>query len=214
MSNETSFNSPEDIDYHEANAEKYNKYLRTLDTYSIPGIIYRLKNYASLLVVRNPFDRLLSAYRSKFMSGNVYFDQVYGTVIRERYRIDSMNRSVVLFEEFVQYLIDLGTGTKEFSNPHWVPINQLCLPCLVDYKYVGKLETLQDDMKHIFQQVGYKRDTFPGIERPNKKFRTAYLLKENYSLLTHHEIAKLKSKYALEFLLFLYDEFKLGSNVL
>jgi hypothetical protein len=44
----------------------YDKYLTYLDSFSLDEIEFKLKNYKKIIMVREPFERLLSAYRNKF----------------------------------------------------------------------------------------------------------------------------------------------------
>ena len=40
------------------------------------------------------------------------------------------------------------------SNAHWRPIWQVCWPCLIDYDYISKTETLGSDSRLIFDELG------------------------------------------------------------
>uniref|UniRef100_A0A452H385 Carbohydrate sulfotransferase n=1 Tax=Gopherus agassizii TaxID=38772 RepID=A0A452H385_9SAUR len=65
-----------------ANEAHISSNLKTLNQYSIPEINHRLKSYMKFLFVREPFERLVSAYRNKFTQKyNTSFHKRYGTKI-------------------------------------------------------------------------------------------------------------------------------------
>ncbi len=52
----------------------YNKYCKRLSDYSTTEIQERLKTYKKIIFVRDPFERILSAYRDKmFRNDNMFF---------------------------------------------------------------------------------------------------------------------------------------------
>uniref|UniRef100_K7FMZ5 Carbohydrate sulfotransferase n=1 Tax=Pelodiscus sinensis TaxID=13735 RepID=K7FMZ5_PELSI len=64
-----------------ANEAHVSSNLRTLSDYSTPEINHRLRNYLKFIFVREPFERLVSAYRNKFTrSYNTAFHKRYGTL--------------------------------------------------------------------------------------------------------------------------------------
>ncbi|KAJ8982222.1 hypothetical protein NQ317_013524 [Molorchus minor] len=81
----------------------------------------------------SPFERLLSAYRNKFVDtlpSSKYFQSRYGRHIIRRYRpnaskSDLLSGANVNFREFVIYLLKEGANTNE----HWTPCTS-ALPSL------------------------------------------------------------------------------------
>lgn len=68
------------------------------------------------------------------------FKARYGKHIIKKYRptasVDEMDSGAnVSFPEFVTYLLREGVDTNE----HWTPIYDLCLPCSLNYHFIGKL---------------------------------------------------------------------------
>uniref|UniRef100_A0A8B9DPJ7 Carbohydrate sulfotransferase n=1 Tax=Anser cygnoides TaxID=8845 RepID=A0A8B9DPJ7_ANSCY len=97
-------------------------------------INYRLKNYYKFIFVRNPAERLLSAYRNKF--GEIKEYQLkYGVEIVRRYRKNGGKSAGddVTFSEFLRYLLDEDV---EKMNEHWMPIYNLCQPCAVSQVFL------------------------------------------------------------------------------
>ncbi|TMS20480.1 Carbohydrate sulfotransferase 14 [Larimichthys crocea] len=93
-------------------------------------IRYRLKHYFKFMFVREPMERLLSAYRNKFGEIQSY-QKKYGVEIVKRYRKSRAKDAPikgddVTFGEFVRYLLDEDV---ERMNEHWMPMYNLCQPC-------------------------------------------------------------------------------------
>ena len=92
------------------------------------------------MVVRHPFERILSAYRDKLedLSRDIearegYYYTMYGKHIVAEYRDprDRANMTGVLepsWREFVTYL--LNTPATKYDE-HWMPMWMLCSPCII-----------------------------------------------------------------------------------
>lgn len=120
-----------------------------------------MRGTAKLLVVRHPFERVLSAYRDKLENsvagrehGTLYFYEKYGSKIVRKYRdknfIPPRDDQVVrrqgapppagiepTFREFVEYLID--TNLASYGDDHWMPYYLFCTPCSLKYDIVAKV---------------------------------------------------------------------------
>uniref|UniRef100_A0A8C4DYV1 Carbohydrate sulfotransferase n=1 Tax=Dicentrarchus labrax TaxID=13489 RepID=A0A8C4DYV1_DICLA len=70
-------------------AAHYGNHLRRLESYDRAGITERLRSYTKVLFVREPFERLVSAFRDKFESPNSYYHPVFGRPIISRYRANA-----------------------------------------------------------------------------------------------------------------------------
>ncbi|XP_033632119.1 carbohydrate sulfotransferase 14-like isoform X2 [Asterias rubens] len=127
-----------------------------LDSFSEKEINYRIKNYYKFMFVRNPMERLLSAYRNKF--GEVALSQYkdrYAPRIIHRYRgeWDGKSNNITL-EEFIRFVIDSRTRTMD---QHWKPMHLLCHPCAMQYDFVGSFEQLNADADFVLDKI--KGDT-------------------------------------------------------
>ena len=93
------------------------------------------------MVVRHPFERILSAYRDKLedLSRDIearegYYYTMYGKHIVAEYR-DKTDKNLTgviepTWREFVTYL--LNTPVTKFDE-HWMPIWMLCSPCIIRF---------------------------------------------------------------------------------
>uniref|UniRef100_A0A4W5PHE8 Carbohydrate sulfotransferase n=1 Tax=Hucho hucho TaxID=62062 RepID=A0A4W5PHE8_9TELE len=184
--------------------------LRTLSEYSTGEINYRLRRYLKFLFVREPFERLVSAYRNKFTrSYNTAFHKRYGTKIIRRHRPHPEPEALeqgndVSFQEFVQYLVDPRTQREEPFNEHWERIHSLCHPCLVHYDVVGKYETLEQDSSSVLRLAGADGEVhFP---TSGKSTRTnGDMAAQFFHNISPFYQKKLYNLYRMDFLLFNYS---------
>lgn len=76
----------------------------------------------------------------------------------QKYRPNATEESLrngddVTFREFVDYITDDSeNGTTR--NEHWRPIDELCLPCVVNYNLVSKYESLVEDATEVLERIG------------------------------------------------------------
>ncbi|MEQ2174773.1 Carbohydrate sulfotransferase 14 [Goodea atripinnis] len=168
-------------------------------------IRYRLKHYFKFMFVREPMERLLSAYRNKFGEIESY-QKKYGMEIVKRYRKGlakdaSVKGDDVTFGEFVHYLLDEDV---EHMNEHWMPVYNLCQPCAVSYNFIGSYEHLERDSEYVLQRIGAPPFVhFPERQTWYKPVTTETL---HYYLCTLPQklLRELLPKYILDFSLFAY----------
>uniref|UniRef100_A0A3B3DAE8 Carbohydrate sulfotransferase n=1 Tax=Oryzias melastigma TaxID=30732 RepID=A0A3B3DAE8_ORYME len=101
----------------------------------------KLKHYTKFLFVRDPFVRLISAYRDKMQHYDQYFYQGYVRAILQLYKKQyNLPTNVTLarktgvqpsFYNFIQYIVDPRTERNAPFEPHWRQMFRLCHPCLV-----------------------------------------------------------------------------------
>ncbi|KAJ7322730.1 hypothetical protein JRQ81_019017 [Phrynocephalus forsythii] len=165
-------------------------------------IRYRLKHYFKFLFVRNPMERLLSAYRNKF--GEIKEYQLkYGVEIIKRYRKNPEKTlgDDVTFSEFLQYLLD---EEVERMNEHWMPIYNLCQPCAMMYNFIGSYERLHEDANYVLETV--QTPSFIRFPERQAWYKPVTAETLNYYLCNTPRwlIEELLPKYILDFSLFAY----------
>ena len=137
----------------------------TLARYLVPSWAYsELKEFiktqspVSFLIVRHPYDRLLSAYRDKFENKKKFYHLKYGRFMIRQYRKRGIRRfgkafyrssetsdyqvlphwkaarrnkndATPTFWEFVKSIID-----NKIFNEHWAPASSVCSICKVGYQ--------------------------------------------------------------------------------
>lgn len=193
-------------------AAHYGNHLRRLESYDRAGITERLRSYTKVLFVREPFERLVSAFRDKFESPNSYYHPVFGRPIISRYRANATHAALrtgagVTFREFVQYLLDVRRPVG--MDIHWEPVSQLCKPCLLRYNFIGKFERLEEEANFLLQSVGAPRNlTFPDFKDRNPLAeRTSSAITQKYfAQLNSTERQKAYDFYYMDYLMFNYPK--------
>ncbi|KAK5893698.1 hypothetical protein CgunFtcFv8_006546 [Champsocephalus gunnari] len=186
--------------------------LPLLISFPRPEMKAKLKHYTKFLFVRDPFVRLISAYRNKFLQHNEEFYQRYGRHILRLYAnqpdppqsLDEANASGmrVSFQNFIQYLLDPLTERNVPFEPHWRQMQRLCLPCLIKYDFVGHQETLQQDSSQLLKILMLQDDIqFP----PSYENMTTHaVLLDWFSAVPLEDRRKLYELYEEDFRMFGY----------
>jgi len=174
------------------------------------------------MIVRHPFERLLSAYRDKLENstaglehGTMHFYQKYGRKIVAKYRRSKSARAEPTFDEFARYLAD--TDLSLYADDHWIPYYLFCTPCLVDYDLIIHFETLDQDIQLLLQvlrtknQIGNSKVTDQVSDGPEWKHKTTggrsvELINSYFQQLKKSTVRKLFEKYRLDFELFGYGD--------
>ena len=150
--------------------------LKQLSQYSRTEISLRLKNYFKFMVVRHPFDRLVSAYQQKFsgiQSDNLglishNYAPRYSTVIKEHFgeisKVDSMGKIMLSWPQFLELV---ATEPKRFKNVHWANYELLCEPCKVNYSHVVYMEKMKDDLDIVFDHLKNPDGPLPTLPARN-----------------------------------------------
>jgi len=168
----------------------------------------------NIITVRNPFERLVSAYRDKFVTKenatHAVSQHYHVKVARQvqsagqRYRKDPQERGVwyrdPTFEDFVNYLVHSDPDKK--YDVHWMTYMQHCKPCIFKYDVIVKLETQDSDMKYLRRLLNVPEkfnDVFLMPKRP-----AAYDFREYYRNLDPELISKLYKIHEIDFKIFGY----------
>ena len=128
-----------------------------------------LKSYFKFLFVREPFERILSAYIDKFFNYDPAFYSLWGPDIAPTSYMSSAE-SIITFKESVNFVVRLHE-TDEFRNEHRQTFDEFCHPCEIDYDFIGGFESLEKEVRHILEISGLKQAniSFPEI-KPSKTF--------------------------------------------
>ena len=158
--------------------------------------------FKTIMFVRNPISRLISAYKSKFCRRK--FNHVKRTVGRQiikTFRENATKESLarvhdVTFQEFVKHIISMEK-TPSKMDAHWRPQYLICNPCQIKFDFVGKTETFNNDATHVMRYFyDFEMDSIP-------QRNTASNFNVNLSL-PKQDIMKLLEIYRKDFLHFGY----------
>ena len=149
----------------------------------------------------------MSAYRNKLNPGIPWYHERYGRDIALMLRSGKSRRSRgddITFAEFIRYIVQTGKY-KGFFDEHWRPMYQLAYPCIVKYDFIGKFETLHEDIQYVLNKaygLNEVDDTpFKNISRSTNYSVVADFFKE----IPQSDINQLREVYALDFQLFDYS---------
>ena len=121
------------------------------------------RNSRTVLVSRDPYSRLFSAFIDKMFLPLMYGEAV-GIVKRQRtsHKRNLSCANDITFEEFLSDIVDSAREGKSL-NPHWAPIFSLCNPCDVNTLSLVKQETFSADVEYVLKEVGVNKDEFDVI---------------------------------------------------
>ncbi|XP_078353576.1 carbohydrate sulfotransferase 11-like isoform X2 [Oculina patagonica] len=161
-----------------------------------------LKSYFKIVFVREPFERLLSAYLSKFVVErltNSYFHATHGRKIIERYRPggNPEDRNVT-FDEFIHHVVD-GNW-----DDHWAGYDNLCHPCGIHYDFIGKFENLEEEARQLLEISGISRKknvSFPEVKPSSTSSKIPFY----YSQISKERLYRIVQLYGGDSEMFQYD---------
>jgi hypothetical protein len=154
-----------------------------------------LKSYYKAMFVREPFERLASAYRDK-----VKGEWLKRFVIPNKTIDELRTEGAVPFSSFIKSVLSSNVITLKkrgyhIEDQHWRSYEQIC-PCEVDYDFIGHFENLAEEAPQLLKIIGVDDYvTFPEY-RPSK---TKPYMSEYYTQLTKDEIFQLGREYELDF---------------
>ncbi|KAK7065144.1 hypothetical protein SK128_009141 [Halocaridina rubra] len=167
--------------------------------------------YTSFIIVRDPFERLLSAYRDKIESQSQKYYKHLRCKIEKDYAPKVLNPKgrdcKPSFPAFVDYVIDEHSKGNT-PNEHWAPYYTFCSPCQVHFDYILHFETLAADEAYLVNAVS----GLSSVVTPHKLHasHTSYgeLTMKYFQLLSLSQLEKLYSIYEKDFRIFDYDSQK------
>ncbi|XP_007433737.1 carbohydrate sulfotransferase 9-like [Python bivittatus] len=191
-------------DVFEVNQDEIHKtnLLKRLSSYPSKQQQELLNSFTKVMITRHPLERLVSAYRDKFLHLEPYYSITVANEIKALFRKNKNLTGNVTFQEFVNFVV---TRDTKHLDIHWKPMFQLCDPCNIHYDILGKYETLDQDVSHVLSRIkAPQRVRYPNsklyTERTNKDITTQYLKKLNWD-----QIQKITDVYQMDFSLFNYS---------
>ncbi|XP_070765730.1 carbohydrate sulfotransferase 8-like [Enoplosus armatus] len=190
----------------------YGHHLKELDSFDRQGIMHRLETYTKVMFVREPMERMVSAYRDKFENPNNYYHSLFGKPIISKYRVNASwaalkTGSGVTFKEFVQYLLDVHRPVG--MDIHWEQANQLCNPCLIDYDFIGKFENMEEESNFLLRLTGAPPNlTLPSFKdrNPTEKRTSIQITQKYFSQVSMLERQRVYDFYYMDYLMFNYSK--------
>eukprot|EP00058_Branchiostoma_floridae_P017715 XP_002603204.1 hypothetical protein BRAFLDRAFT_126989 [Branchiostoma floridae] len=188
---------------HTMNTIEVHKHNFTyLDQYSDEEIEQRLRNYQKFIVVRDPLERLLSAWRDKFVHGRDLltekFQDMWSTIENKTSEYD-----IIRNVPFKAFLKAVAMDKHKWKNAHWEPAYKLCSPCQVKFDFVAHTDTLAEDFPLFFQKVGITGKD--GFLPQKKQTRGGKFLAEDYRVIPLEDMRAIWSMFKPDFDMFGYS---------
>jgi len=191
------------------------RYMRTLASVKSKYRIWRFADsrYFTFMFVREPLERLVSAYRDKLQKDP---NRSIDARIVKQYRPRDYKRSIrhynVTFAEFVRYVLDQHAAGNVLDR-HWMPQSQLCRVCQYRWDVIGHYETLREDagyvvsrLKSRIMDVGQRHRvanvTFPADSGHRK---SGHFLQQMYASVPAADVQALYTLYAVDYTLFGFE---------
>jgi len=182
---------------------KHLENFKRLHQYPAAQRQYMIRNFFKLMVVRDPFTRLISIFRERFNSQNrAQFENFQGRYQREvdKYTQEDKNQIVephfnTSFSAFVRFL----ANNPDEHNSAWDPIFEMCHPCYIRYNYIAKQENLEEEIQAFLETINVQ--TLPKLMMGNL---TDELVDEYMKQIGPWNIKTLARKYIYDFELYNY----------
>lgn len=173
------------------------------------GLDYIRNNYTSLwkstyvhykkfIIVRDPLQRVLSAYYDKLRDS---------TPLKALVRLMKTyfnNTGDVPLTDFIHYLVTPGYFKQR--DIHWQTYESLCYPCHIRYDYILRLETMEHDQHFILPLIGIGKSEISLPKLNLSPLSTNSKLNESdYFSVDSDSMGKLIQKYKIDSDLFGYQ---------
>uniref|UniRef100_A0A182HX83 Carbohydrate sulfotransferase n=1 Tax=Anopheles arabiensis TaxID=7173 RepID=A0A182HX83_ANOAR len=175
-------------------------------------LLTSMKNTYSFIVVRNPFERLISAYEERLLGQlHPYFKNLSHQIYR-RYHDDGNHFGIPSFEDFARFVVEQSRNKKP-ADLHWRPINDLCTPCLARYDSILKMETFAQDIEYLTNRTQLHGKIKPVQMNRSRRDRVDRLIEKYFSQLTKQQFDDLYDVYRIDFELFQYSSERFSKYV-
>ncbi len=141
------------------------------------GALYRLNNYYKFAILRNPLERLLSAYRNKLESPiNITLIKkfphrlkAYILTLTNRHLIEQWAREKNYGEDIHPTFRDTLKFLTKFNlsayNEHFTPFLELCQPCAINYDVYLNLKAINYDIFALMEYLGIPYSYYPPVPK-------------------------------------------------
>ncbi|KAL8585916.1 hypothetical protein ACOMHN_061077 [Nucella lapillus] len=116
-----------------------------------------LEKSTKTVFVREPYNRMFSAYVDKILGPNPYFWKEWGSYWR-RFSHEKIRRNKKGWRDchqdltFAQVMALAAVSFYKFEM-HFMPVSVRCQPCDFRYDVIGKMETFAKDLEHVSRRM-------------------------------------------------------------
>ena len=178
------------------------------------------ENYTKFVVVRHPFDRIVSSFynivnREKYPLGP---EQILSDTLKKRFHIRHINQ--LTFAQFIDFLTDdtHKTNAQVFFDRHLNTFAHACHFCDVTYDYVIRYEDMSRDSSPVLEELGFDADLLIKMAVSNKgnrnqrKFKTRVMYLKEFAGIDAETLSRLMKRYSVDMQLLGYD-FDVGQSL-
>ena len=197
---------------------EFNKGLRKslrLESFSGSQQKQMLETYFKFTFVREPFERILSAYKDKFVYSREEDRRIiefHGREILKNFRPNASKSALeklndITFREFIQYLVIKGSNkSTSVMDWHWDNYVNICGMCAINYDFIGHYETLNQDIEDFKQAAELSPEEANRFNvYASNKSDTASSLLSYYSQIPIEWFSLLGQLFRANFEMFNYD---------
>ncbi|XP_037784260.1 carbohydrate sulfotransferase 14-like isoform X2 [Penaeus monodon] len=187
---------------------KYSTMIHALTQLGYVNLQQKLKSPSAtrVMTARHPLSRLVSAYRDKFRDGQAPPGYRWGALIRQYCGDCKDNNGTLPFPQFLKLVLAEKADKGLINlNRHWRPYSSICSPCAIQYDYILKQETFDDDLHYVTEQLDL-REVELGTRNNNKSNRThlpTYL--DYYDDVPSEVLGRIFKLYETDFRIFDYE---------
>ena len=150
-----------------------------------PVLLCDRKRFVSFTFVRNPWDRLASAYLSKVAKETVKDRQALAVQSRIRTLFGLRRGQRISFGQFIRWVVQQNASTM---NQHWKPHSERCDTLYTPFEFIGRYETMQEDILHVLGMLGWSPTLIPATHWSS-------LDKSGFAAMRRNESQKLLALY-------------------
>ncbi|XP_047496515.1 carbohydrate sulfotransferase 11-like [Penaeus chinensis] len=169
-----------------------------------------MKKFGKVVIVRDPFARIVSAYLDKIATRS--FAKLSRYIIKN-YRVTPRNNATrqPTFEEFVKFLVEHTSSSDSVwkklemrTDRHWFPYYANCFPCDIDYDVIATMETIHEDTRYIMQKyrLGLSDNIWGNHRTSTSSEEKALAL---FKTIPRNLTMALYQRYRIDFLMFGYS---------
>ncbi|XP_039267486.2 carbohydrate sulfotransferase 10-like isoform X1 [Styela clava] len=206
---------PYKLEHEDIHAAAYDSRTMLEHVNNLTKIKEVIDTYFKIMIVREPFQRLLSAYNDKLAPKKDFYHPKYTPIseyIREKFHRSNTTQKMATFENFIDFLLDQNQKGKTLDL-HWDLYTRACDPCVYKYDYIARLETIEKDARYLEEKLGLNKELrqykpitlFHGASDNSIKAQTSYeKTKIAYNMIPKYKRLKLFEMYKPDYDIFGY----------
>ena len=127
-----------------------DEHVRTIQTSSMDIMeIFEGKDWFRFSFVRNPYDRLISAYKNKILQRIANFE-VFKEKVKSGLSWYEEANAVLSFHDFATYVCNQPNSGRDM---HWKTQFSILRPLHINYQFIGRFENFSQDYHYVFSRV-------------------------------------------------------------